>query len=134
MPQEIEKMTVRTRFAPSPTGLLHIGGARTALFNYLFSRHHGGQFLIRVEDTDQARSKPEYVQAIMDSLSWLGMEPDEAPLFQSTRGARQAEVALEMLASGHAYRCFLSADELQQMRERAKAEGKSFRLESPWRD
>ncbi len=127
-------MTVRTRFAPSPTGLLHIGGARTALFNYLFSRHHGGAFLIRIEDTDQARGKQEYVEAIIDSLNWLGMEPDEAPIFQSTRAARHAEVALAMLASGHAYRCYLSQEELQQMREAAKASGKNFRLESPWRD
>ncbi len=127
-------MTVRTRFAPSPTGLLHIGGARTALFNYLFSRHHGGTFLLRIEDTDQTRSKPEHTAAILDSLAWLGLEPDEPPLFQSTRAARHAEVALAMLEHGHAYRCYLTQEELARMREEAKAQGRSFRLESPWRD
>ena len=125
---------IRTRFAPSPTGLLHIGGARTALFNYLFSRHHGGEFLIRVEDTDQARSRPEFVDAMLDSLAWLGMAPDAPPLFQSTRAARHAEVAHSMLASGHAYRCWLTAADLAAMRDAAKAQGKHFRLDSPWRD
>ena len=95
-------MTVRTRFAPSPTGLLHIGGARTALFNYLFARHHGGQFLLRVEDTDRARSTAPFTQAILDSLDWLGLERDEPAVFQSTRAERHAEVARAMLASGHA--------------------------------
>ncbi|MEO8715823.1 MAG: glutamate--tRNA ligase family protein, partial [Acetobacteraceae bacterium] len=86
-------MTVRTRFAPSPTGPLHIGGARTALFNYLFSRHHGGEFLLRIEDTDRARSTEEYTRLILDSLAWLDLSPDQSPVFQSTRAARHAEVA-----------------------------------------
>ena len=113
-------MTVRTRFAPSPTGLLHIGGARTALFNYLFARHHGGEFLLRIEDTDKARSTPEAVQVILDGLSWLGLQADAAPIFQSTREARHVEVAEALLASGRAYYCYCTADELRgDLRERA---------------
>jgi glutamyl-tRNA synthetase len=127
-------MTVRTRFAPSPTGMLHIGGARTALFNYLFTRHHNGTFLLRIEDTDRERSTPEATQVILDGLDWLGLNPDEPPIFQSTRGARHAEVARQMLANGHAYYCYLSPDELQAMRDQAAAEGKPFRVHSPWRD
>jgi glutamyl-tRNA synthetase len=127
-------MTVRTRFAPSPTGLLHIGGARTALFNYLFARHHGGKFLLRIEDTDRERSTPEATQVILDGLDWLGLDPDEPPLFQSTRQARHAEVAQRMLAEGRAFKCFLTAAELDRMREQAKAEGRGLRIESPWRD
>jgi glutamyl-tRNA synthetase len=134
MPQEIEKMTVRTRFAPSPTGLLHIGGARTALFNMLFSRHHGGEYLLRIEDTDRERSTPENTQVILDGLAWLGLSPDQPPVFQSTRQARHAEVALEMLAAGRAYRCYLSQEELKAMREQAAAEGRPFRVNSPWRE
>ena len=134
MPQEIEKMTVRTRFAPSPTGLLHIGGARTALFNMLFSRHHGGEYLLRIEDTDRERNTPENTQVILDGLAWLGLSPDQPPVFQSTRQARHAEVALQMLAAGRAYRCYLSQDELKAMREQAAAEGRPFRVNSPWRD
>ncbi len=127
-------MTVRTRFAPSPTGLLHIGGARTALFNYLFARHHGGQFLLRIEDTDRERSTQEATQVILDGLAWLGLETDQPPVFQSTRQARHAEVAQQMLAAGRAYRCFLTSAELDRMREQAKAEGRGLRIESPWRD
>ncbi len=127
-------MTVRTRFAPSPTGLLHIGGARTALFNYLFARHSGGKFLLRIEDTDRARSTPEATQVILDGLAWLGLEPDEPTVFQSTRQARHAEVARQMLAAGRAYRCFLTAAELERMREQARAEGRGLRIDSPWRD
>ncbi len=127
-------MTVRTRFAPSPTGLLHIGGARTALFNYLFARHHGGQFLLRIEDTDRARSTQQAVDAILQGLDWLGLQPDEPPLFQSTRAARHAEVAQALLASGRAYRCYTSADELREMRERAAAEGRPPRYDGRWRD
>ncbi len=127
-------MTVRTRFAPSPTGLLHIGGARTALFNYLFARHHGGQFLLRIEDTDRERSTEEATQVILDGLAWLGLETDEPPVFQSTRQPRHAEVAQQMLAAGRAYRCFLTPAELDRMREQAKAEGRGMRIESPWRD
>ena len=127
-------MTVRTRFAPSPTGLLHIGGARTALFNYLFSRHHGGQFLLRVEDTDRARSTAANTQAILDSLDWLGLERDEPEVYQSARAARHAEVAHAMLASGHAYRCWSSKEEIDASRDLARAEGRPLRFDSPWRD
>ena len=123
-------MTVRTRFAPSPTGMLHIGGARTALFNYLFARHHGGAFLLRIEDTDRARSTETATQAILDGLAWLGLETDEPPIFQFPRAARHAEVAHQMLAMGKAYRCWLTADELKAMRE-ANPQG---RIRSPWRD
>ncbi len=127
-------MTVRTRFAPSPTGLLHIGSVRTALFNHLFSRHHGGEFLIRVEDTDRARSKQEYTQGILDDLAWMGMTPDAPPVFQSTRAARHAEVAMELLAAGRAYRCYCTPDELRAMRELAVAEGRPPRYDGRWRD
>jgi glutamyl-tRNA synthetase len=121
-------MTLRTRFAPSPTGLLHIGGARTALFNYLFSKHHRGEFLLRIEDTDRARSTEANTQAILDALDWLGIAHDGEAVFQSTRVARHAEVAHQMLAAGAAYRCWLTPDELKAMRE---ATG---RITSPWRD
>jgi glutamyl-tRNA synthetase len=128
------RMTVRTRFAPSPTGLLHVGSARTALFNLLFSRHHGGTFLLRVEDTDRARNTPEAVQVIMDGLAWLDITPDEPPVFQSAREARHAEVAYAMLAAGSAYRCYCSAEELKAMREQAIAEGRPPRYNGRWRD
>ena len=127
-------MTIRTRFAPSPTGLLHIGGARTALFNYLFARHHGGQFLLRIEDTDRERSTQTAVDVILQGLEWLGLTPDEAPVFQSTRATRHAEVAEELLARGLAYRCYASAEELRAMRERATAEGRPPRYDGTWRD
>ncbi len=127
-------MTVRTRFAPSPTGPLHIGGARTALFNYLFSRHHGGEFLLRVEDTDRQRSTEEFTRLILDSLAWLDLSPDEDPVFQSTRAARHAEVARRMLAEGHAYYCYCTPEELKAMRERAIAEGRPPRYDGRWRD
>ena len=123
-------MTVRTRFAPSPTGMLHIGGARTALFNYLFSRHMGGEFLLRIEDTDQARNTPQAVQAILDGLAWMGLETDAPPIYQSARVARHAEVAHQMLAAGTAYRCWLGADELKAMREA----NPGLKIRSPWRD
>jgi glutamyl-tRNA synthetase len=126
-------MTVRTRFAPSPTGPLHIGGARTALFNYLFSRHHGGEFLLRIEDTDRERSTDEYTRLILDSLEWLGLEHDGAPVFQSTRAIRHAEVAQELLAARHAYRCWCSPDELARLREQALAEKRNPRFDF-WRD
>lgn len=130
----IGTMTVRTRFAPSPTGLLHIGGVRTALFNYLFARHHGGQYLLRIEDTDRARNSPAAVQAILDGLAWLGLSPDEPALFQSTRATRHAEVAHQMVAAGRAYHCYCTADELKAMREQAVAEGRSPRYDGRWRD
>jgi glutamyl-tRNA synthetase len=127
-------MTVRARFAPSPTGLLHIGSARTALFNYLFARHHGGEFLLRIEDTDRERSTEVATKVILEGLEWLGVTPDRPPVFQSTRMARHAEVARQMLASGHAYLCYCTADELRQMREKALAEGRSPRYDGRWRD
>ena len=127
-------MTVRARFAPSPTGLLHIGSARTALFNYLFARHHGGEFLLRIEDTDRERSTEAATQVILEGLEWLGVTPDQPPVFQSTRMTRHAEVARQMLASGHAYLCYCTAEELRQMREKAIAEGRSPRYDGRWRD
>ncbi len=127
-------MTVRTRFAPSPTGLLHIGNARAALFNFLFARHHGGEFLLRIEDTDKERSTQRAVDVIFEGLDWMGLTPDEPAVFQSTRQARHTEVALELLAKGHAYKCFCTQDELKQMREQAQAEGRPPRYNGMWRD
>jgi glutamyl-tRNA synthetase len=127
-------MTVRARFAPSPTGLLHIGSARTALFNYLFARHHGGEFLLRIEDTDRERSTEAATKAIIEGLEWLGIIPDQPPVFQSTRLARHAEVARQMLAAGQAYNCYCTPEELRQMREQALAEGRSPRYDGRWRD
>ncbi|WP_298225513.1 glutamate--tRNA ligase [Acidocella sp.] len=127
-------MKVRTRFAPSPTGLLHIGGARTALFNYLFARHHGGEFVLRIEDTDRARSTREAVQVILDGLDWLGLKPDEPTVFQTSREARHIEVAMQLLAEGKAYRCFCTPEELQTMREQAIAEKRPPRYDGRWRD
>ncbi|HJU20177.1 MAG TPA: glutamate--tRNA ligase [Stellaceae bacterium] len=123
-----------TRFAPSPTGFLHIGGARTALFNWLFARHHGGVFRLRIEDTDRLRSTPEAVAAIIDGLSWLGLQWDGEIVHQSARLARHAEVARRLLAEGRAYYCFCTPEELEAMRERARAEKRSLRIDSPWRD
>ena len=125
---------VVTRFAPSPTGMLHIGGARTALFNWLFAKHTGGTFLLRIEDTDRERSKPEHVDAITNGLKWLELDWDGEPLFQFARVDRHREVALALLATGRAYNCFLTAEELAAMREKAKAEGRPQVIESPWRD
>ncbi|GAN52918.1 glutamyl-tRNA synthetase [Tanticharoenia sakaeratensis NBRC 103193] len=127
-------MTVRTRFAPSPTGLLHIGNARAALFNFLFARHHGGEFLLRIEDTDRERSTQRAVDVIFDGLAWMGITPDEEPVFQSTRQDRHTEVALDLLARGHAYRCYCTPEELKDMRERAIAEKRPPRYDGTWRD
>jgi len=124
--------TVVTRFAPSPTGYLHIGGARTALFNWLYAKSRGGKFLIRVEDTDRERSTDDAVKAIFDGLSWLELFSDEEPVFQFARADRHREVAEQLLASGHAYRDFLTAEETGALRDQAKATGKDF--VSPWRD
>ena len=123
-----------TRFAPSPTGFLHIGGARTALFNYLFARANGGKYLLRIEDTDAKRSTPEAIDAIFDGLGWLGLRGDEEPEFQSKQADRHVEVAHQLLESGHAYRCYLTTEELQARREKAQADKKPFRLHSEWRD
>jgi len=127
-------MTVVTRFAPSPTGYLHIGGARTALFNWLFARHHGGKYLLRIEDTDRARSTEPAIAAILDGLSWLGLPWDGEVTYQFSRAARHAEVALEMLAKGHAYYCYASPQELDEMRAAQKAAGKPMRYDGRWRD
>lgn len=125
---------VITRFAPSPTGFLHIGGARTALFNWLFSRGQGGKFLLRVEDTDRKRSTQEAVDAIIDGLTWLGLDWDDEPYFQSQHQARHAEVAQELLDKGKAYKCYASPEELTEMREAARAAGKPMRYDGRWRD
>ena len=127
-------MTVVTRFAPSPTGYLHIGGARTALFNWLFARHHGGKFLLRIEDTDRARSTPEATQAIFDGLSWLGLEWDGEAVSQFARRERHAETARILLATGHAYLCYASPQELEAMREQQRAGGLPIRYDGRWRD
>ncbi len=125
---------VVTRFAPSPTGDLHIGGARTALFNWLFARHHGGKFLLRIEDTDRARSTPEATDAIFQGLNWLGLDWDEEPVSQFSRVERHAEVAHEMLEAGAAYRCYATKDEIDAFRAEAKAAGRPPLFLSPWRD
>ncbi len=134
MEPSLSIMSVVTRFAPSPTGFLHIGGARTALFNWLFARHHGGRYLLRIEDTDRARSTEAAIGAILDGLGWLGLTGDEPPLFQSERQDRHAEVARELLARGAAYRCYCTPEELQAMREQARAEGRSTAYDGRWRD
>lgn len=127
-------MTVRTRFAPSPTGALHIGSARTALFNWLFTRHMKGEFLLRIEDTDRTRSSDENVKIILDSMEWLGLDYDGEPIFQFARAARHAEIAKELVAKGEAYYCYTTQEELQTMREEAEKEGKHFRYPGIWRD
>ena len=127
-------MTVVTRFAPSPTGYLHIGGARTALFNWLFARHHGGKYLLRIEDTDRARSTEPAIAAILDGLSWLGLPWDSEVTYQFSRAARHAEVAHQMLAAGNAYHCYASPQELDEMRAAQKAAGKPMRYDGRWRD
>jgi glutamyl-tRNA synthetase len=116
--------SIRTRFAPSPTGYLHLGGARTALFNYLFARRHGGKFVLRIEDTDRERSRPEYVDAILESLQWLALEHDEGPFYQSRRGEIYDRRVKELLAAGCAYWCYCSADEVEAKRQKATAEGR----------
>ncbi|OYX44313.1 MAG: glutamate--tRNA ligase [Rhodobacterales bacterium 32-67-9] len=123
-----------TRFAPSPTGYLHIGGARTALFNWLFARGRGGRFLLRIEDTDRDRSTPEATTAILKGLTWLGLDWDGEVVSQFDRRERHAEVAREMLARGHAYKCFSTQDEIEAFREAARAGGRSTLFQSPWRD
>ncbi len=127
-------MTVVTRFAPSPTGFLHIGGARTALFNWLFAKHTGGTFLLRIEDTDRARSTEPAIEAILDGLSWLGLQWDGEVTYQFQRAARHAEVARQMLANGHAYHCYCSPAELEEMRATQKAASKPMRYDGRWRD
>jgi glutamyl-tRNA synthetase len=125
-------MNVVTRFAPSPTGYLHIGGARTALFNWLFARHHGGTYLLRIEDTDKARSTDAAVAAIHDGLNWLGLGGDKPAVSQSAQSQRHAEIAAELVNKGAAYRCFLDHGELQSLRAECQVTGAPLR--SPWRD
>jgi glutamyl-tRNA synthetase len=125
---------VITRFAPSPTGFLHIGGARTALFNWLFARSRGGRMLLRIEDTDRARSTEAAITAILDGLTWLGLDWDGEPISQYSRIERHREVVDMLLAGGHAYRCYCTPEDLEAMRARAIAEGRSLRYEGTWRD
>ncbi|MGE5563803.1 MAG: glutamate--tRNA ligase [Bacillota bacterium] len=125
---------VVTRFAPSPTGFLHIGGARTALFNWLYARHHGGKFLLRIEDTDKVRSTTQAIDAILDGMRWLGLDWDGHEYYQSQFWARHAEIAHRMLDRGQAYRCYMTQEELAAQREAAQRERRPFRIESPWRD
>ena len=125
---------VKTRFAPSPTGHLHVGGARTALFSYYFAKKHKGAFVLRIEDTDFARSKKEYEVEILKSLEWLGVHWDEKPYFQSQRQELYKSMAKKLLDSGNAYKCFLTSEELEKMRAEAVAKGEHLRIRSPWRD
>src|SRR5689334_14274706 len=127
-------MTVVTRFAPSPTGYLHIGGGRTALFNWLYAKHTGGKFLLRIEDTDRARSTQEAIDAIFAGLAWLGLEPDGEPVFQFARAERHREMAEKLLAEGRAYHCYATPEELTAMREEQKAKGQSIRYDGRWRN
>jgi glutamyl-tRNA synthetase len=127
-------MTVITRFAPSPTGYLHIGGARTALFNWLFARHYNGKFLLRIEDTDRTRSTNDAIQVIFKGLEWLGLDWDEDPIFQFSRANRHITVAEAMLKAGHAYYCYCSPEELEQMKQNAIAEGRPPIYDGRWRD
>ena len=126
-------MKVRTRFAPSPTGYLHIGGARTALFSWAYARRHGGQFILRIEDTDLERSTAQSVQAILDGMRWLGLDWDEGPFFQMQRLARYKEVAEQLIAAGHAYYDYMSRDELESLRKEQAARGEKPRYDGRWR-
>ncbi|MEM8695151.1 MAG: glutamate--tRNA ligase [Pseudomonadota bacterium] len=125
---------VVTRFAPSPTGFLHIGGARTALFNWLFARHHGGEFKLRIEDTDRARSTDEAIEKILDGMHWLGMDWDGEAVYQFSRADRHVEVANALLEKGHAYRCYATPEELAEMREQQRAAKQPIRYDGRWRD
>src|SRR3982075_2238868 len=126
--------SIVTRFATSPTGFLHIGGARTALFNWLYARGRGGKMLLRIEDTDRARSTKEAIDAILDGLKWLGLDWDGEVIYQFSRAARHREVAEQLLASGQAYRCYATQEELAAMREKARAEGRTRLYDGMWRD
>jgi glutamyl-tRNA synthetase len=127
-------MTVRTRFAPSPTGSLHIGGARTAIFNWLFARHGGGQFILRIEDTDRSRSTEESILEIKDAMKWLGLEWDEGPFRQSDRLHIYKDLAEKLIASGHAYRCYVTTEELDEKRNEARERGEVFHYRREWAD
>src|SRR4030081_1804812 len=125
--------SIVTRFAPSPTGFLHIGGARTALFNWLYARGRGGKMLLRIEDTDRARSTKEAIDAILDGLKWLGLDLDGEGIYQFSPAARHREVAEQLLASGQAYYCYATSEELTAMREKARAEGRTRLYDGLWR-
>lgn len=127
-------MTIITRFAPSPTGFLHIGGARTALFNYLFARRHNGKFLLRIEDTDQQRSTREAITAIIEGLKWLGIDHDGEIVYQSARAERHRQIAMQLVEIGAAYHCFTSRGEIEEAKTKAISAGRSFLFHSPWRD
>ncbi|MCB1597854.1 MAG: glutamate--tRNA ligase, partial [Gammaproteobacteria bacterium] len=127
-------MTVKTRFAPSPTGYLHIGGVRTALFSWLYARHHGGQFVLRIEDTDRERSTQAAVDAILEAMNWLGLEYDEGPYYQTARMDRYRELAAQLLEAGGAYHCYCSRDELEQMRAAQMARGENPRYDGRCRE
>jgi len=127
-------MTVVTRFAPSPTGFLHIGGARTALFNWLFAKHHGGIFHLRIEDTDRARSTEAAIAAILDGMRWLGLDWDDEVVYQFARAPRHAEVVRQLLGAGKAYPCYCSVEELEEMRKAAMTAGKPMKYDGRWRD
>ncbi|MEL7737566.1 glutamate--tRNA ligase [Citromicrobium bathyomarinum] len=129
-----ETGTIITRFAPSPTGYLHLGGARTALFNWLYARHHGGKALLRIEDTDAKRSTQDAIDKIIEGLDWLGLSFDEEPVFQSQRAQRHAEVANILLAHGHAYKCYATPEELEAMRAEQRANKQPMRYDGRWRD
>lgn len=129
-----QNMKIVTRFAPSPTGFLHIGGARTALFNWLYSRRHEGVFRLRIEDTDRQRSTNEAIEAILDGLRWLGLDWDDEVIYQFSRAQRHAEVAQHLLAKGHAYHCYATPEELEEMREKQRAANLPIRYDGRWRD
>lgn len=133
MSTDRQNQTVRTRFAPSPTGYLHLGGARTALYSWAFARHHKGQFILRVEDTDVERSTPEAVQAIMDGMAWLNLDYDEGPFFQMQRMDRYRTMIDKLLETGDAYLCYCTQDELNQMREKQRENGQRIRYDGTWR-
>ena len=127
-------MNVRTRFAPSPTGVLHLGSVRTALFCWLYARHHGGDFILRIEDTDRERSTEENVKAIVDGMAWLGLDADEGPFFQTDRLDRYREVIDEWLADGKAYRCYCTKEELDELRAGQMARGEMTRYDGRCRE
>ncbi|MEO1204623.1 MAG: glutamate--tRNA ligase family protein, partial [Pseudomonadota bacterium] len=125
---------IRTRFAPSPTGVLHLGSVRTALFCWLYARRHGGQFILRIEDTDRERSTPENVNAILEGMQWLGLDADEGPFFQTQRFDRYREVIDQWLAEGKAYHCYCTKEELDELREAQMKAGERVRYDGRWRD
>ncbi|WP_039760076.1 glutamate--tRNA ligase, partial [Bartonella queenslandensis] len=127
-------MSVITRFAPSPTGFLHIGGARTALFNWLYAKHTGGKMLLRIEDTDRERSTEAAVKAIIDGLHWMGLNYDGSPISQFERAERHRQIAEQLVQNGKAYYCYASPEELAEMREKARAEGRPPRYDGRWRN